>query len=64
MRTYTSFYWLGSKVQRTVFQAETDGAALREHDENGWNAYDDRSLLAGDVSLEDLAKRQSKGGES
>lgn len=64
MRTYTSFYWLGAEVQRTVFQAETDGAAFTEHDEGGWNAYDDRLLLAGDVALEDLAKRESNGGEA
>jgi len=57
MRTYTSFYWLGSDVTRTVFQAETDGAALREHEDLGPNAYDDRRLLAGDVSTADLAKR-------
>jgi len=59
MRKYTSFYWLGAEVERTVFEAESDGAALREHDEMGWNAYDDRVLLAGDVSAAEVERKRS-----
>lgn len=49
MRKYTSFYWLDAQVFRTVFEAETDGAALREHEELGPNAYDDCRLVSGEV---------------
>ena len=61
MRLYTSFYWLDVDVWRTAFEAESDGDALREHEQLGPSAYDDRLLLSGDVSLEALAARISKG---
>jgi hypothetical protein len=42
---------LGAEVWRVVFEAETDGAALAEHEDMGPNAYDDRRLVSGEVPL-------------
>ena len=56
MRTYTAVHWLGSDVLRETFEAESDGAALEAFEEMGWNAYDDRRLLAGDVPLEEVER--------
>lgn len=56
MKTYTAVHWLGAEVLRETFEAETDGEALEAFEEMGWNAYDDRRLLAGDVPLEEVTR--------
>jgi hypothetical protein len=54
MRNFTSVYWLGNRVQIERFDAATDRAAYQQHDEMGWNAYDDRTLLAGHVATAEI----------
>lgn len=56
MKKYTAVHWLGAEVFRETFEAETDGVALREFEETGPNAYDDRRLLSGDVPLEEVSR--------
>lgn len=56
-RLFTSFYWLGSEVERTVIRASSVRAALEEHYECGWNTYDDRRLVDGDCPTEDALNR-------
>ena len=53
---FTSFYWLGPMVEREVINAPSVEAALAFHYQLGWNSYDDRRLVAGDVATEDAAK--------
>jgi hypothetical protein len=54
--TYTSFYWSGSEVERTVFTAGSVRLALESYYEMGWSCYDDRRLVKGDVRTSDAYK--------
>ncbi len=56
---FTSFYWLGAEVERTVLTAPSVRKALAFHYELGPNVYDDRRLVEGDVATEDARQRPS-----
>jgi len=57
LRPYTSVYFCGSTVERTVIRAESEAQALRYHEESGPNAYDERVLLPGDVPLDEVTRQ-------